>query len=236
MKGKIEIVKDGPYLVSGDLPLATEIIVRDDGGFAVDYEKGGVIETAAEYSLCRCGNTQNAPFCDGSHFLSGFQGEETASRQDYIDEAESLNGPGLDLTDNVVLCASAGFCHNSKGEIWDLTRQSDDQEARDLAIREACHCPSGRLVAWDKETGEAIDPDLPPSISLIEDPANDSSGPIWVKGNVDIVSADGKLYERRNRVTLCRCGESRNKPFCDGTHVDIGFHDEGLSLRKKGKT
>jgi CDGSH-type Zn-finger protein len=51
------------------------------------------------------------------------------------------------------------------------------------------------------------------------------SGPLWISGGVPIISCDGTEYEVRNRVTLCRCGRSGNKPFCDGTHVDIQFRD-----------
>jgi CDGSH-type Zn-finger protein len=43
---------------------------------------------------------------------------------------------------------------------------------------------------------------------------------------VPVESAESKKYEVRNRVTLCRCGKSRNKPFCDGTHIDINFSDK----------
>ncbi len=71
--------------------------------------------------------------------------------------------------------------------------------------------------------GEALEVPFEPSVVLIEDPQKDSSGPIWVRGGVTIVSADGFEYEPRNRVTLCRCGQSSNKPFCDGTHAHIGF-------------
>ena len=51
------------------------------------------------------------------------------------------------------------------------------------------------------------------------------SGPIWVRGGITVESADGREYEVRNRVTLCRCGQSSNKPFCDGSHVECSFHD-----------
>ena len=78
--------------------------------------------------------------------------------------------------------------------------------------------PSGRLVAWDNETGKPIEPKLEPSLGLIEDPVEQCSGPIWARG--------GHRYEVRNRVTLCRCGASKNKPFCDGTHAAIKFRDE----------
>jgi CDGSH-type Zn-finger protein len=49
--------------------------------------------------------------------------------------------------------------------------------------------------------------------------------PIWVRGGICIESADGTPYEVRNRVTLCRCGASANKPFCDGQHAAVGFED-----------
>ncbi len=55
-------------------------------------------------------------------------------------------------------------------------------------------------------------------LALIEDPGIGVSGPIWVRGGVRIESAEGKIYEIRNRVTLCRCGKSKNKPFCDSAH------------------
>ncbi|MFC4334292.1 CDGSH iron-sulfur domain-containing protein [Salininema proteolyticum] len=90
---------------------------------------------------------------------------------------------------------------------------------------EAGHCPSGRLVSWEPETKAPVKPDLPASIGVVEDPVEGCSGPLWVRGAIPVRSADGQEYELRRRVTLCRCGASRNKPFCDGTHAAIGFQD-----------
>jgi hypothetical protein len=81
-------------------------------------------------------------------------------------------------------------------------------------------------VAWDKVTGKPVERDLPVSVGLVEDPEEGCSGPIWLRGGIKVVSADGFEYEIRNRVTLCRCGQSNNKPFCDGTHASIKFHAE----------
>ncbi|WP_298253461.1 CDGSH iron-sulfur domain-containing protein [Bradyrhizobium sp.] len=64
---------------------------------------------------------------------------------------------------------------------------------------------------------------LPVSIGLVEDPLDGCSGPLWLRGGIAVISADGFEYEVRNRVTLCRCGASKNKPFCDGTHASIKF-------------
>jgi hypothetical protein len=77
------------------------------------------------------------------------------------------------------------------------------------------HCPSGAL-AYEID-GELVEPDLPVQISPI------ANGPLFVSGGVPIERADGELIETRNRVTLCRCGASSNKPLCDGTHAEIGF-------------
>ncbi|NMC27394.1 MAG: iron-binding protein, partial [Syntrophomonadaceae bacterium] len=110
--------------------------------------------------------------------------------------------------------------------IWKLTKRSDDPEARATAIEEAGNCPSGRLVVWNKATGEPIEPVLAPSIVVIEDPGARVSGPLWVRGGIPVESSDGSEYEVRNRVTLCRCGRSENKPFCDATHILVGFTDE----------
>jgi CDGSH-type Zn-finger protein len=51
-----------------------------------------------------------------------------------------------------------------------------------------------------------------------------------VRGCIPIESADGTLWETRNRVTLCRCGKSQNMPFCDGSHIDVRFNDGDESL------
>jgi len=86
---------------------------------------------------------------------------------------------------------------------------------------------AGNELAFSRfATGEPLEPEYVPSISLVQDPANDCSGPLWLRGGVQLVGADGFDYEIRNRMTLCRCGASKNKPFCDGSHVSIGFSDK----------
>ena len=148
-----------------------------------------------------------------------------------MDQAEQIEGPDLVLSDAEALCAGARMCHRKSGT-WNLTKASDKPKLREIAIQEACDCPSGRLVALDKKTRKPIEPELEPSLSLVEDPQAGVSGPIWVKGGVPIESSDGSKYEARNRVTLCRCGKSSNKPFCDGTHISSKFSDGDKSLGK----
>jgi len=218
---RITITKDGPYQVAGSIPLIRQTMVADGHGGSVDWREGNQIESGATYKLCRCGQSKSKPFCDGSHLTNGFDGTETASRAPYSKQAVTIHGPHLTLADAEQFCASARFCHPGGGT-WKLTRSEDDDEVQH-AIREAGNCPSGRLVARDPVTGEAIEPEFVPSIGLIEDPDAGVAGPIWARGGISIVGVDGEPYEVRNRVTLCRCGGSSNKPFCDGTHMDIMF-------------
>jgi hypothetical protein len=128
-----------------------------------------------------------------------------------------LDGPGLKLSDAKILCASARFCHRAGG-IWALIPTANNPGDKKIAIEEAVDCPSGRLVVYDNETGKPIEPTFEPSIALIEDPFIKTIGPLWVRGGIPITSFDDMPYEIRNRVTLCRCGKSRNKPFCDSSH------------------
>lgn len=218
---KIKITKNGPYLVSGNVPLSEKIIVPK--GRRYEFKDGRKLPQSEKYALCRCGKSKNPPFCDGSHEKNGFIGDETASKARYEDRVELLEGSGIDLMDDN-RCAFARFCHREKGNVWELIENSRNEENMKEAIQAACDCPTGRLTAIDK-TGKAIEPEYEPSIDIIQDQEKGVSSGIFVKGNIPIESVDGQLYEIRNRVALCRCGKSMNKPFCDATHVRIKFSD-----------
>jgi len=221
---KIMVSKNGPYLVSGDIPLSIQVIMPNKEGFSWDWVEGKKFAAGFEYALCRCGRSKNKPFCDGTHEKIGFDGRETATRTPYARQAEEFDGPTLVLSDAENLCAFARFC-DPAGKIWNLIEQTDDPKVSELVIREANNCPAGRLVVHDKKTGKEIEHKLPPSIGIVEDPALGCSGPLWVRGGIRIESHDGKPYEVRNRVTLCRCGASANMPFCNGSHASIKFKD-----------
>jgi CDGSH-type Zn-finger protein len=221
----VTIAENGPYLVSGSLPLSTEVIGTNRVGDSVKWKPGAKFPAKASYALCRCGHSAGKPFCDGSHSKAGFDGTETASREPYGKQAKLMEGPAMSLTDAEGLCAFARFC-DPKGRVWNLVNRTDDPEARAVFVQEACDCPSGRLVAWDNATGKAVEPKFEASIALTEDPEKNCSGPVWLRGGVQVVGADGFRYEVRNRVTLCRCGASQNKPFCDGQHAAVGFQSK----------
>lgn len=221
----IKVTKDGPYAVSGGPPLSKQAIGSNSEGESVDWLAGDTIAAGASYFLCRCGRSAKKPFCDGTHAKTGFDGEETASHQPYAAQSQEIDGPALALTDAEPLCAFARFCDRD-GKVWNSVSQALTPSARQAFADQVGQCPSGRLVAWDLATRKPVEPQLPPSIVLVEDPKEGVSGPIWVRGGIQIIAADGSAYEIRNRVTLCRCGQSRNKPFCDGTHASGSFTDE----------
>ena len=221
---KVAIIKNGPYRVTGAVPLAKQIIAVNHAGESERWEQGDPYTTPEAYSLCRCGHSQNKPFCDGTHKQIQFDGAETASREPFAAQAKIYDGPAMQLADAESLCAFARYC-DPHGQVWSQVEHTGAHATRERFLRQTGNCPSGRLVAIDKQTGQALEPELPVSIGLVEDPAQQCSGPIWLRGGIPLVSAEGVHYEVRNRVTLCRCGASRNKPFCDGSHATIKFRD-----------
>ncbi len=227
----IDVTKNGPYLVSGKVPISEQIIEVDESGVPAKWKEGKKFPTKEKCGLCRCGHTKNEPYCDGTHIKVKFDGTEAADFDSYLEKAKVIDGPELKLTDKEDLCASARFCHRG-GEIWNLIPKSDDKDSKQLAIEEACDCPSGRLVVWDKNN-QPIEPATEKSIGLIEDVQLSCRGPIWVRGGIPIKSANGQTYEVRNRVTLCRCGKSTIKPFCDSSHFPEHKYKELMAAHKK---
>ena len=215
---RIQVTKNGPYMVTGGIPLVKQILVRDKKGNSVEWREGERIPVKETYALCRCGGSRTRPFCDGTHLKNHFDGTETASRVPYLDRAGWTEGHDIRLSDAPGFCSHARFCVRGKG-IWDLVEQSGDEVARRTALEMAANCHSGRLVVWDKKTGKPLEPVFEKSIGLVEGPAGGMHGPLWVRGGIPVIAADGFPYEVRNRVTLCRCGRSGNKPFCDGAHM-----------------
>jgi hypothetical protein len=100
-----------------------------------------------------------------------------------------------------------------------MLEEADDPEVRNEMLAMVHRCPSGRLALALAPGWRPSEPELQPSIGV------EPNGSLWVRGGIPVVSEDGSSYEIRNRQTLCRCGGSSNKPFCDGTHRSNGFAD-----------
>ena len=221
----ITVTETGPYLVYGRPPLAEQFIMPDESNDSWYFQEGRRFSTEAEpTALCRCGASHRKPYCDGAHTKARWDPELTAEQDSLLDDVEVTEGGSVSMTDNEKYCVFARFCH-PHGDAWSLTERSADPGARTLAIREASMCPSGRLMAWDNKSMKPYEFKFEPSLGLIEDITIGASGGLWIRGGIPLKRENGRTYEIRNRVVACRCGQSANKPYCDGTHAAIKWRD-----------
>jgi CDGSH-type Zn-finger protein len=222
---RIVVLPGGPYLVYGDIPLVRKRKIVSEDNDSLTWQKTEVIETEDTYALCRCGQSGSKPFCDGTHARIGFEGTETANPTPFAEQQIVLEGHGISVRRVGSLCMHAAFCVGRVRRIPAMMRDSEDSDIRAHVIGLIEHCPSGSYTYAMDADGDEIEPDLAVSISVTEE-EREIAGPLWVTGGIPIVRADGQPFETRNRVTLCRCGQSSNKPLCDGTHRKIEFREE----------
>jgi CDGSH-type Zn-finger protein len=218
---RIEVTENGPYRVRGGLPLVRTAQVETEYGEPVAWapDESVRVRTPVDYDLCRCGQSSRKPFCDGTHEREPFDGTEVARRDTYDDRAYPYRGGDLTMRDDRTLCTQAGYCGDRFRNVWAMIADAAEPEVAERIRHMSKLCPSGRLVT---EPDGAVERDELPYEATV---AAIADGPLWARGGVQVVAADGTPYEVRNRQTLCRCGHSRNKPFCDGSHKDAGFTD-----------
>ena len=201
----IEVKKHGPYKVSGLKNL------KDSTGKTLD--SNGVIY------LCRCGGSKNMPYCDGTHLKVGFSDEKEPDR--VPDKLDTYKGRDISIHNNDGVCAHRGHCtgnlpsvFKSKGDPWiDPDAASADEIARVIEM-----CPSGAL-SYTRNGILHKDQEREPGITVLKD------GPYEVVGEPELIDPYGSKPESKEHYTLCRCGGSKNKPFCDGQHHKIKFKD-----------
>src|SRR5512137_3107504 len=125
---KITVSKNGPYIVTGKVPLISSEICNDDEGYCRTWREVKRYPLQEKYALCRCGQSKNKPFCDGTHTKIHFEGTEAGNYETFDKEAEVIRGPELTLADNEHLCVHARFCMRAGG-IWNLVKHPESQEA-----------------------------------------------------------------------------------------------------------
>ena len=214
----IKVIPEGPLRVTG-AELCRLGIEFDEHDRPVAYSEHGDVEHAESYSLCRCGASANKPFCDGTHRSIDWDPAETASRTPSADRRRTVEGKGIAMTDDKGLCWHAGFCARDHGHAWDLVKTAESSEQVEEVKSMIQACPSSRLQFHEPTGSAPVEPELPQRIAILDD------GPLYVQGGIPVEGADGAKYETLNRVSLCRCGASKNKPYCDSTHTKIGFCD-----------
>lgn len=203
-KPSITPMPDGPYLVKGLKNFANR--------------KGG-IETRETMALCRCGGSANKPFCDGTHAKIGFSSAKLDGRVE--DKRENYTGDEITIHDNRGICAHAGYCTDGlpvvfrlKEEPWIFPNAASAEEIS-ATIRK---CPSGAL-SYSIGGVEHRDREGAPAIFVAP------NGPYVVSGGPELLNTVRGEGASEEHFTLCRCGGSKNKPFCDGTHWHIQFKD-----------
>jgi len=215
-KPKISCLSNGPYYLSDDPALKTSV--------SINNSQGKPFSTDKNIALCRCGGSKNKPFCDGTHSKNGFSDKKLSNgklnkRVNY----PQVNNTGKKITihDNREICAHAGYCTDNLSSVFKYKEEpwidADAATVEDI-INTIAKCPSGALSYSIDNTEHQIQTSAP-LITVLE------NGPYAVTGGIELI--DQKLGEgcTEERYTLCRCGASKNKPFCDGSHWTVDFKD-----------
>jgi CDGSH-type Zn-finger protein len=219
---RIVVQENGPYQVYGDIPLLRKTQVVSEYGEPLTWKTEGKIATGSDgYDLCRCGHSRDMPFCDGTHRAIEWDSTETADSAPTATRQFTYPGSkGIVVRCDQSLCTDSGFCGTRFEGIAELAAKTKNTQVRALVMAMIEHCPSGSLTYAIKEGEPDVEPDLPQAIAVTTEITDDGpiEGPLWVTGGIPIERADGQPFETRNRVTLCSCGRSSQKPLCDGVH------------------
>jgi CDGSH-type Zn-finger protein len=201
----IEPLSNGPYLVK-DLETLTNS--RDE-----------TLPIKDVVALCRCGHSTTKPFCSGMHNNVGFDSSNLSDGS--LDRRVDYRGPTITIHDNRGICAHAGFCTDNLRAVWKLGQEpwiEPDGAAAEEIAAVVRMCPSGAL-SYSIDGVEHREQERPPAILVSR------NGPYFVTGGIELVGAAWGQGASLEHFTLCRCGQSRNKPFCDGSHWTAEFDD-----------
>jgi CDGSH-type Zn-finger protein len=220
---KIVVEAHGSYRVEGGVPLVRKTQVVSEQGEPLTWKKGETIDAGEDPCwLCRCGQSQNKPFCDGSHDKAGFKGDEVADPTTNASRRRVFSGQGIEVHRDHRICMQSGFCGTRFANIQKMMAETGDVRLRSLVIAMVERCPSGSFTYTMNAGDPDIEPDLPQQIAITTEMTDQGPimGPLWVTGGIPVELSNGTQLETRNRVTLCRCGRSQLMPLCDGTHRD----------------
>jgi CDGSH-type Zn-finger protein len=177
------------------------------------------LETKPAMGLCRCGASLDKPYCDGNHKYAGFTDDISPDRAE--DRVTRYVGKEITIHNNVMLCSVAEHCHKELETVFNVQRDpwiapDGDTLERIKALIEKC--PSGAL-SYSINGQSQPDTEREPAITI------EKNGPLRITGGIELKDGNWGQGASQEHYTLCRCGASRNKPFCDGSHATIGFDD-----------
>jgi uncharacterized Fe-S cluster protein YjdI len=135
---------------------------------------------------------------------------------------KSYEGDGVVIHFEARRCIHAAECVSNLPAVFSVDRRpwiSPGGAAAEEIARVVQRCPSGALTYERTDGGPAEGIAGPTEITTAPD------GPLYVRGAVEIADQNGRTVCLEPRVALCRCGASKNKPFCDNSHVAVGFSD-----------
>ena len=142
------------------------------------------------------------------------------------DVRKVYRGRDIEVSFDLDLCVHIGECLRGHTGVFNLQRRPwllPDEAEADLVAEIVERCPSGALL-YRRHDGGTQEAHQGTNVTPIR------NGPLMVTGDIEVRREDGTV-ERLPRVTLCRCGSSKNKPFCDNQHLAVGFRAPGLPFK-----
>jgi CDGSH-type Zn-finger protein len=210
-KPRLACLPNGPYYLLHESEASPVPNLRRASGAACATVRG--------VALCRCGGSKNKPFCDGTHSSIGFKDLNTADRSK--NRRDTYAGKRITIFDNRGICAHAGICTDELKSVFLYGAEpwiDPDGDALEKIIATIRKCPSGAL-SYAIDGVEAKPPERAPMVTVTD------NGPYAVTGGIELVGVKFGEGASTEHYTLCRCGASKNKPFCDGSHWDANFRD-----------
>lgn len=204
MTNTITALKDGPLKLESDAQVL--------------YLSGEAVEAKPVVSLCRCGQSKNKPFCDGSHRAAAFSSE----RQIVEETVQHYAGKQASISFNRSICSGAARCVEGLPSVFSSESSEDwispDNDSIEKVKAAVANCPSGALSLQVNEQHWIPEVTTEPHIDIVPD------GPFNVQG-IELIDRPPATNARSKQYALCRCGLSKNKPFCDYSHAEQGWQD-----------
>lgn len=184
------------------------------------------LNVSEEMYLCRCGGSSNKPYCDGTHKKNNFNGEQDPSH--IKNETVTYKGKSITIFDNRNICSHRGYCTGELPTVFKETEPwiNPDGDTIENIIALCDKCPSGALSYALATQGKSEGPSRSDTTIRLSEKHFAYHGPYDVSGPIEIEGQIKRSPELKLKTTLCRCGHSKNKPYCSGEHYNVKFIDE----------